>query len=123
MTSAWLVDLLLSHLLSMVGFVMGAVLIAHLLIEQRASQSTLAWILAIVLIPYAGVPLYLVFGGRKLAGKALQKQRLYEAPGSPQRPETGLERMLCASGAPRRAPATGSRSSAPARKRTGRSSR
>ena len=43
MTSAWLLDLFLSHLLSIVGFAMGAVLIAHLLVEQRASQSTLAW--------------------------------------------------------------------------------
>ena len=100
MTSTWLVDLVLSHLLSIVGFVMGAVLIAHLLVQQRASQSTLAWILAIVLIPYAGVPLYLVFGGRKIAGKASQKQRLYGAPGSSQRPESGIERMLCALGAP-----------------------
>jgi cardiolipin synthase len=103
MASAWLVNLVLSHLLSVVGFAMGAVLIAHVLVERRAAQSTLAWLLAIVLIPYVGVPLYLVFGGRKLARKASQKLRLYEPPAvgdTAQSRESGIARMLGASGAP-----------------------
>ena len=60
MTSAALLHLLFSHLLSIVGLAMGAVLIANVLVQRRTPQSTFAWLLAIVLIPYVGVPLYVV---------------------------------------------------------------
>ena len=33
--------------------------------ENRSSQATIAWLLAIVLVPYVGLPLYLMLGGRK----------------------------------------------------------
>ena len=63
---------LLVHILPSVGFVLALVLLAHILRERRPPTSTLAWLMAISFIPYLGVPLYLVFGGRKmfdLAGK------------------------------------------------------
>src|SRR2546425_613233 len=70
--------------------------------RRRAPQSTLAWVLAIVLIPYVGVPLYLVFGGRKLRRKATRKGRLYggEGPAPATTADGGIAAMLIASGAP-----------------------
>src|SRR5256885_3717071 len=94
--------LLVSHLLSIAGFTLGALLIANVLLQRRAPQSTLAWVLAIVLIPYVGVPLYLVFGGRKLRRKATRKGRLYggEGPAPATTADGGIAAMLIASGAP-----------------------
>jgi len=102
MTSAALVDLLVSHVLSIVGLAMGAVLIANVLVQRRTPQSTLAWLLAIVLIPYIGVPLYIVFGGRKLKRKAALKTPLYGAdvPATLPGADAGLAAMLTSSGAP-----------------------
>ncbi len=102
MTSAALVDLLVSHLLSIVGLAMGALLIANVLVQRRTPQSTLAWVLAIVLIPYVAVPLYVVFGGRKLKREAAQKTPLYGAsqPAALPAADAGLAAMLTSSGAP-----------------------
>jgi cardiolipin synthase len=101
MTSAALFSVLLSHLLSIVGLVLGAVLIGHALAQRRAPQSTMAWILAIVLIPYVGVPLYLVFGGRKLNRDARRKASLYDVTtDAAVLPSSGIAGMLTALGAP-----------------------
>ncbi|MGE5184221.1 MAG: phospholipase D-like domain-containing protein [Acidobacteriota bacterium] len=70
--------LLISHLLSIVGFAMAIVLFAVVLVQRRAPGTTFAWLLAIVLIPYVGVPLYLIFGGRKLGVR--NKAPLREPP-------------------------------------------
>ena len=72
MNSAALIDAVVPHLGAIAGLVLGSMLVAHTLSQRRAPQATLAWILAIVLIPYVGVPLYLVFGGRKLSRDAPQ---------------------------------------------------
>ncbi len=65
-----------SHLLSILGLVLGLVLVAKILKEQRAPASTLSWLVVIVLAPYVGVPLYLVFGGRKVRRLAAGKRTL-----------------------------------------------
>jgi cardiolipin synthase A/B len=89
--------LLFSHVLSIVGFVMATLLIAVVLVQRRPPGTTFAWLLVIVLLPYVGVPLYLVFGGRKL--RSQHKSGLY-----PERPAVATDdqigNMLCASGAP-----------------------
>jgi cardiolipin synthase A/B len=86
----------LAHLGSIVGLVMGAVLIAVIVAQRRAPGTTFAWLLAIVLIPYIGVPLYLVFGGRKL--RTSSKPRIYAHQEVAERGT--IAGMLCASGAP-----------------------
>jgi cardiolipin synthase A/B len=92
-----------AHLFSLVGFVMAILLLARAAEQRRPVGSMVAWLLAILVVPYVGVPLYLVFGGRKLRQRAAAKGRLEtrQAPASGQRGR--LEKMLCASGA---APAT-----------------
>jgi len=67
---------LLVHLLPSIGFILALAFLSHILRERRSPTSTLAWLLAIVFIPYLGVPLYLVFGGRKMISKAETKPKL-----------------------------------------------
>lgn len=94
---------LATHLLTVLGFGLCAFLIARIFREHRAAPVTLAWLLAIVLIPYVGVPLYLVFGGRKLRGLANHKTVLYPethlAPHAGQLVAT-IERVLTTAGMP-----------------------
>ena len=91
-----LVHLLVTHALSIVGFAMATLLIAVIVVQRRAPGTTFAWLLAIVLVPYVGVPLFLVFGGRKLATTG--KARLYLPSPSPT--DGSIGNMLHASGAP-----------------------
>jgi cardiolipin synthase len=111
MTSSW--HLVASHLLSILGFGMALLLAADVLRNRRAPGTTFAWLLVIALVPYLGVPLYLIFGGRKLARMAGKKGRLYDDPsrdadgrraGAPypaaRAGASEMERMLCSFGAP-----------------------
>jgi len=67
---------LLSDLLTIGGFVLALLLVARLMSEKKAPANTFAWLLIIILLPYVGVPLYLMFGGRKLQRLVAQKSRL-----------------------------------------------
>ncbi len=101
MSPARMLELLSSHLLVIVGFAIASLFMAQVLTQRRPTGSTLAWLLAIALIPYVGVPLYLVFGGRKLRRRAASKHKLYPSavPIDPTMSDT--TRVLCAAGAPR----------------------
>src|SRR6185369_5106844 len=65
-----------AHLLTVSGFILAFFLVARLLAEKRQPSNTFAWLLVIVLVPYVGVPLYLLFGGRKLQRLIAGKSRL-----------------------------------------------
>jgi cardiolipin synthase len=65
-----------AHLFAIAGFLLAFSLVARLMSEKRAPANTFAWLLVIVLLPYVGVPLYLLIGGRKLRRIAGQKGRL-----------------------------------------------
>ena len=69
-------DWLLIHLSSSIGFILALALLTHIIRERRSPTSTLAWLMAIIFIPYLGVPLYLIFGGRKMISKAEKKPKL-----------------------------------------------
>jgi cardiolipin synthase len=68
-----------SHLFTIAGFLLALFLVARLVSEKRQPGNTVAWLLVIVLIPYLGVPLYLLFGGRKLRRLIARKTRLLPA--------------------------------------------
>ena len=72
-----LTGLLLEHLSIVVGFLLAVVGIGAIVRQRRSSQATAAWLLAIVLVPYVGVPLYLLLGGRKTRKAAEGKQKLH----------------------------------------------
>lgn len=90
------------HLVSLVGFVLAILLVGKLMREQRPPGSTMAWLLAILLIPYIGVPLYLLIGGRKIRRLAHNKHPLYPDTRSfrGREPLNDVEKILTACGAP-----------------------
>ncbi len=91
-----------SELLTHFGFLLALVFLANLLRQKRSPSSTIAWLLVILLLPYIGVPLYVIFGGRKMNSMARSKSRIYEPPPPPQRNATGgsIERLLASYGVP-----------------------
>ena len=95
-----IVNLVVSHLVSIVGFAMAIVLIADVLRSRRPAGSTMAWLLVIVLAPYIGVPLYLILGGRKMRRAAGKKQPLYDGRADAAAARSDIERMLIGVGTP-----------------------
>jgi cardiolipin synthase len=67
---------LVALLFSLAGFLLALFLVARLMSEKRAPANTFAWLLIIVLVPWVGVPLYLLLGGRKLRRLAKRKSKL-----------------------------------------------
>ena len=67
---------LLPHLLTVAGFLLAFLAIARLVSERKQPGNTFAWLFAIAFVPYIGVPLYLLFGGRKVRKLAARKARL-----------------------------------------------
>lgn len=68
--------LILSWVVSTLGFFLAIILISHLIRQRRSPSGTMAWLLGLVLIPHVAVPLYLVFGGRKMRQKQNLKQNI-----------------------------------------------
>ena len=56
---------LIIHLILISGFLIAIIVIAHILRQRRSPAGTIAWLLIIILLPYLGIPLYFIFGGRK----------------------------------------------------------
>ncbi|MBW1644881.1 MAG: cardiolipin synthase [Deltaproteobacteria bacterium] len=69
-----------AHLLEIVGYVSAIILIPRILLERRHPGATLAWILAIGLLPYVGVPLYFFLGGRRIKKVVRELDRYYGRP-------------------------------------------
>lgn len=95
--------LVAEHLLTVCGFLLAVVLIARLLREPRPSGAAIAWLLAIFFMPYVGVPLYLVFAGRKIQRLIKSKAQLYapeQRPVPAGRHGWDVERVLAAAGMP-----------------------
>ncbi len=67
---------LLPHLLTVAGFLLALLTIARLISERKQPSNTFAWLLAIAFVPYIGVPLYLLLGGRKIQRLASRKAPL-----------------------------------------------
>jgi cardiolipin synthase len=93
---------LLPHLLTVAGFLLAFFAIARLMSDRKQPGNTFAWLLAIAFIPYVGVPLYLMFGGRKVRKLAARKAQLCPVlPGAPAAPAAGtaVARVLTLNGA------------------------
>jgi cardiolipin synthase len=60
------VNWILLHILPIIGFFLAVTLLVHQGRKRRSPSSTMAWLLAILLVPYIGVPAYVIFGGRKI---------------------------------------------------------
>lgn len=92
----------LPHVLTVVGFLLAFFAIARLVSERKQPGNTFAWLLAIAFVPYVGVPLFLLFGGRKIKRLAATKARLCPiVPGVPPSPaaKCSAARVLTLNGA------------------------
>jgi cardiolipin synthase len=69
----WLVA---HHVASVVVAVATAGFSAAVLGQRRPTGSAYAWLLVILFVPYLGIPLYVVFGGRKFRRRANSKSPL-----------------------------------------------
>jgi cardiolipin synthase len=88
---------ILIHVFTTAGFLLALVLLARILTQRRSPTSTLAWLMAVVLVPYVGVPLYLLLGGRKVSRRMAAKQKI--RPAAPVLPaDEGLEHQLASLG-------------------------
>ncbi|MEM7223350.1 MAG: phospholipase D-like domain-containing protein [Pseudomonadota bacterium] len=58
------------------GFILALIAVAHMLTQRRSPQSAIAWLLVMILVPWVGVPLYIMFGGRKMAALARSKSEI-----------------------------------------------
>jgi cardiolipin synthase len=98
MTSSWV----LGHVGLIVGYLFAMVGIAHMLRHRRSPGSTIAWLLVFVVLPYVGVALYLMFGGRKLRQDRLRSvtAEFSDANALPFAEATDNDRMLRSYGIP-----------------------
>jgi serine/threonine protein kinase len=62
----WLFPEILTHL----GFLLSLLFLVYVFRQQRSPSSRLAWVLVILLLPYVGVPLYVVLRNRKMRRRA-----------------------------------------------------
>jgi cardiolipin synthase len=86
------------HLASVVGFVLAAVFAIKVIRDRKPPASAMAWLLAIALVPWLGVPLYLAIGGRKLARRTREKPGLAREVGEVAASDP-LSRVLVGAGA------------------------
>jgi len=63
-----------------VGILLAVLLLGDVLKQRRAPASTAAWLLVLLLLPYLGVLMYLLFGARKLARPRHRLSRLHTRP-------------------------------------------
>jgi cardiolipin synthase A/B len=61
---------------SIVSFLLTLIFVSFILRSKKPPGSTWAWLLFIVIIPYVGIPAYIVFSGRKMGTKFQKKEAL-----------------------------------------------
>lgn len=69
-------SIIASHFSMIAGVAMTIIIIPRMLRQRRSAAGTMAWMMAILLIPWLGIPAYLVLGGRKLGSAKLMKPPL-----------------------------------------------
>lgn len=71
-----MMTLIQDHLFTMLGTLLGVVVVVHMLRREMRPAVSIAWLLAIVLMPYVGVPMYILLGNRKWRKMTEQKSFL-----------------------------------------------
>ncbi len=100
--SNFLIQLLIEHFFTIIGFLFAVFLILKIINEHRRPGGAISWVIAIIFAPYIGVPLYFILGGRKIAKRINRKEPLYTAPATKPDPfiKNPIERVLLSSGMP-----------------------
>jgi cardiolipin synthase len=73
-------DLISLHGIAVIVGLMTYVLVTHTMRQRRQPAAAIAWVITLALVPYVGLPLYLIFGTRKLVRP---KRGVAIAPGVP----------------------------------------
>jgi cardiolipin synthase len=90
---------LFSHLLAVVTALATTLMVLRLLSTNRTPQSLMAWVLAVVFMPLAAIPLYFLVGARKFPRKA-KRSMLPPAAPTALPPPGPVARVLARLGAP-----------------------
>jgi cardiolipin synthase len=90
------------HLLPPLSFLLTLLFVSSILRAQRPAGNTMAWLLVIVVLPYLGIPLFLLFSGRKFGTRLQKKAKIYGGRRieDPEREISSTERILRFSGVP-----------------------
>jgi cardiolipin synthase len=88
-------DITLLHVSLVVGVLVTALLIGHILRQRRSPAATLGWIIFMVSAPWLAVPAYLTLGTRKLAAPVQPASHPL-----PPEADTALARLLASAGVP-----------------------
>ena len=91
---------LATHLALVVVTALSLVAASMLLRQPRPPQATLAWLLAILLVPYVGLPLYLALGARKERLPPIPFPDIPDAEAVPPDRATETDRLLQSYGLP-----------------------
>lgn len=67
-----------THMLTLLGLLLGFVVMQKLIRERRRPGNIFAWVLVIVFIPWLGIALFFLFGGRKYQRLTRNKRRIRE---------------------------------------------
>lgn len=94
-----------SHPLTVAVHALGLVLALRVLVTRRSPQSLMAWILGLLILPWAAIPLFLLFGARKLPRSVRGKHAPILPPGghallSDTHPAADVPRVLRTEGVP-----------------------
>lgn len=94
-----------SHPLMVAVHALGLVLALRVLVTRRSPQSLIAWILGLLVLPWAAIPLFLLFGARKLPRSVRGKHAPLLPPGGhvalpDEHPAAHVPRVLRTEGVP-----------------------
>jgi cardiolipin synthase len=65
-----------THIIMLLGLILGLMLASYIVLQRRSASGTIAWLLVIIFLPYIGVPLYFMLGGRKMRRRASRKSTI-----------------------------------------------
>ncbi|WP_230970445.1 phospholipase D-like domain-containing protein [Nitrogeniibacter aestuarii] len=100
---------LAAHVLVITGALMMLLLIVSMLRQARTPSASVAWLLFLILLPYIGVPLYLLFGSRKFFSAKRRPLSAGVHPALPTVPSDPVRHFLDVAGMAPPAPAEGVR--------------
>lgn len=91
----------LGHVFSVLNFLLAVLFVSFILRSRRPPGNTLAWLFFVLLIPYVGIPFYILLSGRKSQTRFQKKKPLYEPkPGETTRWKGAVEKLLAGYGVP-----------------------
>ena len=90
------------NVVTIVTFILTITAISHMLSQRHKPSSLIAWFVVILAVPYVGIPLYIIFSGRKIekiikSKKLIELKKIYEIK---EHLNSSIERLLRANSIP-----------------------